>query len=119
MNLKTGHYYSCLGVGAAVWSFMESNYTVESIEKALIARFPEAATEIGKDLPAFVAQLLEDNLIRLAAEGLPAQIPDDRGLATIEHYARPELQSYTDMQDLLLLDPVHEVDEAGWPEAKK
>ena len=36
--------------------------------------------------------------------------------------ARPEivgltadLGKYTDMQELLLLDPVHEVDEAGWP----
>jgi hypothetical protein len=25
------------------------------------------------------------------------------------------LQKFTDMQDLLLLDPIHEVDESGWP----
>jgi hypothetical protein len=27
----------------------------------------------------------------------------------------PVLNKYTDMQDLLLLDPIHEVDERGWP----
>jgi hypothetical protein len=26
------------------------------------------------------------------------------------------LQKYTDMADLLLLDPIHEVDEQGWPQ---
>lgn len=30
-------------------------------------------------------------------------------------YARLALTKYTDMQELLLLDPVHEVDDEGWP----
>ena len=30
-------------------------------------------------------------------------------------YVAPTLQKYSDMQDLLLIDPVHEVDETGWP----
>ena len=30
-------------------------------------------------------------------------------------YAAPKLSTYTDMQELLLLDPIHEVDESGWP----
>jgi hypothetical protein len=28
------------------------------------------------------------------------------------------LQKFTDMQELLLLDPIHEVDERGWPHRK-
>ena len=30
----------------------------------------------------------------------------------------PLLQKFTDMQALLLLDPIHEVDSAGWPQPK-
>ena len=30
----------------------------------------------------------------------------------------PVLNKYTDMQDLLLLDPIHEVDATGWPSIK-
>ena len=30
----------------------------------------------------------------------------------------PVLEKYTDMQELLLLDPIHDVEEAGWPKAK-
>ena len=33
-------------------------------------------------------------------------------------FEAPILHKYTDMQDLLLLDPIHEVDEAGWPVAR-
>jgi len=30
-------------------------------------------------------------------------------------FTKPELHKFTDMQDLLLFDPIHEVDESGWP----
>ena len=33
-------------------------------------------------------------------------------------FSPPVVEKYTDMQDLVLLDPVHEVDERGWPHAK-
>jgi hypothetical protein len=35
-------------------------------------------------------------------------------IGTAEFHA-PVLQVYSDMQDLLLLDPIHEVDATGWP----
>ena len=37
---------------------------------------------------------------------------------TIGPFVPPTLEKYTDMQDLVLLDPVHEVDERGWPHAQ-
>ena len=37
------------------------------------------------------------------------------GIATAaKEYKRSELNRYADMQDLLLLDPIHDVDEDGW-----
>jgi hypothetical protein len=35
--------------------------------------------------------------------------------AARQPYEAPALHKYNDMQDLLLLDPVHDVDETGWP----
>ena len=32
-------------------------------------------------------------------------------------YTAPKLATYSDLQDLLLLDPIHDVDETGWPAA--
>ena len=35
-----------------------------------------------------------------------------------ESYEAPAVHKYTDMENLLLLDPIHEVEEeAGWPHA--
>lgn len=31
------------------------------------------------------------------------------------HFEEPIFHKYTDMEDLLLLDPIHDVDETGWP----
>ena|SRR6476660_8869681 len=39
--------------------------------------------------------------------------PDDLGTAAA--FVTPELHKYTDMQELLLVDPIHEVAEEGWP----
>ena len=30
-------------------------------------------------------------------------------------YVPPQIERFTDMQELLLLDPIHEVDDTGWP----
>ena len=30
-------------------------------------------------------------------------------------FAKPKLSKFGDMQDLLLLDPIHDVDQQGWP----
>jgi hypothetical protein len=30
-------------------------------------------------------------------------------------FAPPRLEVFDDLQDLFLVDPIHDVDEAGWP----
>jgi hypothetical protein len=51
-------------------------------------------------------------LSQLVAEGL--LISDSVAMVDIDSLD-PAFTKYVDMQDLLLADPVHEVDEAGWP----
>jgi hypothetical protein len=42
---------------------------------------------------------------------------DENGDRPKAPFAEPALEKHTDMQDLILLDPVHEVDARGWPHA--
>ncbi len=49
--------------------------------------------------------------------------PPRRELASVAvrrhgHFEPPKLAKYTNMSDLLMLDPVHDVDEQGWPNRK-
>jgi hypothetical protein len=60
----------------------------------------------------------------LSTEGLVVPLEEDAAspdstnrqpLPEPSGFEPPVLEKFTDMQDLILLDPVHEVDERGWP----
>jgi hypothetical protein len=65
-------------------------------------------------------ELLEEKLIIASAES--PEPPIDEELPRTEReplrFHTPTLAKFTDMQDLLLLDPIHDVDKTGWPARK-
>lgn len=118
VNLDSGAYYSLDGAGAEVWSAVESGATLPELVELAAAKYAGPAAGIVADIAALVEELAAENLLVASAathgdRGRPAAIPlaDDR-----PPFVKPTLQKYTDMADLLLLDPIHEVDEGqGWP----
>ena len=110
IHLGTGNYYSLRGSAPVVWPWLAAGYTAAEIVAAVGAGG-------GADFPAalerFIASLREEKLITERAEA--AALPALSCAATAEPLAAPVLECYRDMQDLLLLDPIHEVDVAGWP----
>ena len=81
----------------------------------------ELKEEIESTILAFVAELINESLLVKATEELP---PDDTSeieellKKSAKNFTPPKVNKYSDMQDLLLLDPIHDVDEKGWPESK-
>ena len=68
------------------------------------------------DLDAFLGDLRENELVAAADEAPDAGNVDAATAPTV--YAKPALHVYADMEELLLLDPIHDVSgEAGWPHA--
>jgi hypothetical protein len=83
---------------------------------AVAARFDDSAAEIEAHVLRFLAELRdEDLLVETDAAGQP---PAANGRPPSEAFQPPVLEKYTDMQDLVVLDPVHEVDAVGWPQPK-
>jgi hypothetical protein len=118
VNLDSGAYYSLVGAGADVWTAAQSGATLAGLVDLTVARYSGAPAEIA----AGVAVLVEE----LVAEGLLVADEVDAGRAVAPRatgspdgdrppFVKPTLEKYTDMADLLLLDPIHEVDEQGWP----
>jgi len=71
-----------------------------------------AATTIA----AFATRLVDEGLLRPTdgSETTAAlQLPEP---ARGDTFAEPVLTRYEDIQELLLIDPIHEVDEDGWPQ---
>ena len=68
------------------------------------------------DYARFIADLQEDNLI-VSEDGITAETDMEelgRLLAGSEETVL-KLNRYSDMQEFLLLDPIHDVGEKGWP----
>jgi len=113
IHLDTGNYYSLRSTGALIWDALERGATVASITAALDATAHNGA-DVGAVVGSFVDELMSEALI------VPAGPSDASSSATVAHspepFEPPLLEKYTDMQHLILLDPVHEVDEGeGWP----
>lgn len=124
IDLDSGNYYSLRRVGTDIWGFIKSGATIAQIVERITHRYEGARVSIENGVNQLIDELQQENLIIPDNTGEPEdfETPDAQVETTlaIERaiFEAPILQKYTDMQELLLLDPVHEVDEAGWPNVK-
>jgi hypothetical protein len=119
INLDKGIYYSMEGSGAVIWSRFEAGAVVQQIIDDLCKQYTGDSADIRTVLCAFVEQLVNEDLI---TSGVPVQTaaPNGKSSTDTPTYPKPDfvsplLQKFTDMEALLLLDPIHDVTEQGWP----
>jgi Coenzyme PQQ synthesis protein D (PqqD) len=118
VNLASGHYFSLQGSAVDVWQGIERGESAETIVLQLEQRYEAPDGEIS----AAVQKLLDDFV---AAELLVAETNGAAGAPVAMTpkaperipFIAPSFSTFTDMQDIILLDPVHEVDTRGWPHA--
>jgi len=124
INLETGNYYTMDGVGADIWAMVEAGQSVGRIISALAGRYQTLPEQMQQEINEFIAELEDEGLIirnedfneKKISDVPPIMVQSPDGKH--EEFARPQLTKYTDMKELLLLDPIHEVDETGWPNPK-
>ena len=124
MNLKSGNYYSIQNTGARLWDWIERGMDRGQLIEGLGNRYDASRQDMDAALTAFIERLMEEKLIEpmedTGADGASLDssgdsISADEPKTPFQH---PVLDVYSDMQDLLLLDPIHDVDETGWPTPK-
>lgn len=114
MNLQSGNYYSAENSGAMLWAWIEEGYGLNDLRALIQTHYRDVVDDVRSSLNEFIAILLENELIHEVGNAKPCvKLPDpEAGPMT---YRSPEINVYTDMKDMLLLDPIHDVDETGWP----
>jgi len=114
IDLSTGTYFSLRGSGPAIWSALADGADTEGIRQSLERMYEAGPGEIDGAVETFLGQLQAETLI---APGTPAAAPPAAQVAapTKIPFEPPQLEKYEDLQDIILLDPVHMVDDAGWP----
>ena len=117
INFDSGSYYGMTKAAMEIWHLLKQGASAETIVRHLASRYDAEPAVIAEAMDRFLTRLREQELI------VETEAVDAAGGTEYPHDARrpwepPELSVYDDMQDLLLLDPIHEVDETGWPARK-
>ena len=116
----SGDYFSADGIGAVVWQWLGESKSPDQIVHLLETSFPDSSADIAAAVDAFLAELLKHELIREGASARPAAAPSQQATDLGRDFAPPTLHIYSDMREVLLLDPIHEVEEvSGWPVPKR
>ena len=117
VNLELGIYYSLDSIGAIVWGLIEQGASNTQIVEKLSQMFKQPPNNMEKDIEEFIDLLLKEELVATTDNASLTSF-DSINIDNKLTYSKPTLNKYTDMQELLLLDPIHEVDEEGWPNIK-
>jgi hypothetical protein len=113
INLENGCYYNLNESGALIFRLIEAGYATEEIISLIAKAFEENREKIAGEVSGFLTALLTEQLITASELAQArAEIAMPIGIAA---FTAPGFEKYADMQDMLLLDPIHEVTEAGWP----
>lgn len=114
IDLANGSYYSLAGSGPAIWELLAHGASEAELNAALAGRFEAEDGEIAAAVSALLDRLQENGLI-VSETGDSAGSPPIAASGERAPFEAPRLERYTDMKDYFLLDPIHEVDAAGWP----
>jgi Coenzyme PQQ synthesis protein D (PqqD) len=116
VHLATGSYYSLEGSGADVWAGLMNGRSPHALSEELAEVYLTEPGEIEAAILRLVADLRTEQIIVEAHDGAPI-LSTAAPTAASERRAfiAPALKKFTDMQEIILLDPVHEVDQRGWP----
>jgi len=121
VNLNTGAYYNTEGAGCDAWRLLAAEITFGDVVTTMRARYEADEGVVERYLEELIDQFLAEGLMVVVdpAEewgagmvGVPFSSSDQR-----VPFEPAQLVQFNDMKGLLLLDPVHEVDERGWPHA--
>lgn len=130
VDLSTGSYYSLTGSCSEIWDGIVSGDPAPAILASLENRYAAPRAELAGAVTHLVSQLETDRLVTLAGRNgepvtssMPAnghtESPGHKELPGVNGrvpFVQPKLESFDDMKDLMLLDPIHEVStEQGWP----
>lgn len=116
VDLETGNYYGLDGAGVDIWLLIKQGLSQTTINNLLANHYALDNKTITEATDQFIKQLMAEELIApIEVAGESTETPT---LPTSSSFQPPLLEKYTDMQGLLLADPIHEVDETGWPHRK-
>jgi hypothetical protein len=121
VHLKKGDYYSLVKVGANIWENLTKGLARGEIIAEMFKNYDGNQEVIEEAVNDFIGKLEDEEIILVdESNGFKTSsvvTETDNNVEKLS-FEVPTLDKYTDMEELLALDPIHDVEEAGWPKAK-
>lgn len=118
VNLESGCYFSLMGSARDIWKTLaQGSASSESIIATLEETLDCSGTDVTAEVVPFLDELIKLELLVPTDESGPTSstVHEPQGDSIRPRFEAPRVETFTDLQDILLLDPIHDVDEAGWP----
>jgi hypothetical protein len=116
VDFNSGSYYSLTDVADEIWTLIEQEMGLEQMSLFVSSHYDADSENIQKCLDKFLNELKKENLIVENNSQRLKEMPEaDKKENGKKVFKEPVLNKYDDMQEMLLLDPIHDVDETGWP----
>ncbi len=116
INLENGNYYTMNKTGSIIWNKIHEKYSLRQIIEFFTNNYSESNDKIEKSVLGLIEFLKNENLILDSNESESVKPEYDEN--SKKKFIKPSIERYDDMQEMLLADPIHDVQEEGWPMIK-
>lgn len=112
INSETGFYYGINGCGSMIFQAIIDGCSIQSIIENL-QKIENCPKDIEQKLKIFIDELLQKEIIVKSEDSSKKPTFDD--VVAKKDKFEMKLSEYADAQEMLLADPIHDVDEEeGW-----
>jgi len=125
VNTQSGYYYSLSASGTEILHLIEDGCSTDGLARALFGSAEDSSENFDRfrtPIESFIEQLKAEEILTERAPDRPGVAAADPGrerFGSGAGFEVPVLERFDDVRDLLLIDPIHQVDQDyGWPKTK-
>lgn len=112
ISFESGDYFSCFGVASDILTLIIQGVSTLQLKEILFKKF---GSEFQTDqVNSFIQECLNENIIlpKVNQTSINTMLPDDYDNSK---WNVPVLEKFSEYNDLLLIDPIHDSSLEGWP----
>jgi hypothetical protein len=113
IDFTAGTYFSMQDSAAEVWQMLARSMPLDEIVQLYKTDNPEQAEEVESAIRNFASELAAANILSGDERHFESNPPQD--VIHRAPFSTLIFEKFDDMSQLIMLDPVHDVTEEGWP----
>lgn len=113
ISMDSGKYFSASGPAADILFLIDAGKNLIEIQQELETLFNNKIDK--SEIETIIEFSLKENLLELLTDDIAhskSELPEDYMRTT---WVTPNIVEFSDLQDLILVDPVHDASLKGWP----